>query len=147
MNSRNICAFVFMVIVLIAEINAATTKSWQHSDKMKQIARSTKNKVNNKLSLFDNVQPTPSMGQKVGGFEDNSSTNNQRTGAKKPVAVNNKLDKIQSKAFLSNDDEFLPKYDIGPGVNLTLDVGREIVNVNLDEDYLKDVFQGRNYPD
>lgn len=100
-----------------------------------------KMKINDKLSFGDNVQPTPSMIQKVAGFENNAEQRRTSSGGKKPLAVNNKLDKIKAKSFV-DVEENLPKYDLGPGVNLTLDMPREIVNVNLDEDYLKDVFQG-----
>lgn len=34
------------------------------------------------------------------------------------------------------------KYNVGPGVNLSLDPEKELVNVYLDEDCLKDVFTG-----
>lgn len=34
------------------------------------------------------------------------------------------------------------KYNVGPGVNLSLDSEKELVNVYLDEDCLKDVFTG-----
>lgn len=36
------------------------------------------------------------------------------------------------------------KYNVGPGVNLSLDSDKELVNVYLDEDCLKDVFTGEN---
>lgn len=144
---------LLLLLCLIGHISTATTKSWQHSDKMKEMESSRgsipmqkNNKVNDKLSFGENVQPTPSMSStaKVGGFENHSDK--RRTGSgvaikKTSSKVNNKLDKIQGKSFI-DVEENLPKYDLGPGVNLTLDVAREIVNVNLDEDYLKDVFQG-----
>lgn len=37
------------------------------------------------------------------------------------------------------------KYNVGPGVNLSLDSDKELVNVYLDEDCLKDVFTGKRY--
>lgn len=40
------------------------------------------------------------------------------------------------------DDEL--KYNVGPGVNVSLDKDKELVNVFLDEDSLKDVFSGNN---
>ena len=127
---------VLVVSILIGELSAATTKSWQHSQKMKDLESSRAvplrmEKINDKLAFSENVHPTQSV-QKVGGFEN-------RAEPKKKV--DNKLDKIHAKSFF-DVEENLPRYDIGPGVNLTLDVGREIVNVNLDEDYLKDVFTG-----
>lgn len=143
---------LLLLLSLIGQISTATTKSWQHSDKMREMESSRasipvqkNNKVNDKLSFVDNVQPTPSMASsaKVGGFENHADKRRTGSGAIKKTApvVNNKLDKIRGKSFI-DVEENLPKYDLGPGVNLTLDVGREIVNVNLDEDYLKDVFQG-----
>lgn len=37
------------------------------------------------------------------------------------------------------------KYNVGPGVNISMDTSRELVNVYLDEDCLKDVFSGKIY--
>lgn len=39
------------------------------------------------------------------------------------------------------DDEI--KYNVGPGVNISVDAKHELVNVFLDEDCLKDVFTGK----
>lgn len=134
---------LILITVSIGQIIGATTKSWQHSEKMKAMesARASvslkKNKVSDKLG-FESVQPT-SKTQKVGGFEDHSE--NRRKSGTSPQ-VDNKLDKSQFGKSFVDVEENLPRYDIGPGVNLTLDVPREIVNVNLDEDYMKDVFQG-----
>lgn len=143
----SIFGFIMVTTLLIGQMSAATTKSWQHSDKMKALESSRasipvqKNKINDKLAVFDNVQPTQSMmsSQRIGGFENHSDGKRKATPT---VQVNNKLDKIQAGKSFVELEENLPRYDIGPGVNLTLDVPRSIVNVNLDEDYLKDVFQG-----
>lgn len=35
------------------------------------------------------------------------------------------------------------KYNVGPGVNVSLDIPNEVVKVNLDENSLKDVFTGK----
>lgn len=141
----SIFGLIMVTTLLIGQMTAATTKSWQHSDKMKALESSRasipmqKNKINDKLAVFDNVQPTQSMmlSQRIGGFENHSDGKRKAT-----PTVNNKLDKIQAGKSFVELEENLPRYDIGPGVNLTLDVPRSIVNVNLDEDYLKDVFQG-----
>lgn len=37
------------------------------------------------------------------------------------------------------------KYNIGPGVNVSLDIPNEIVKVHLDEESLKDVFTGKHF--
>lgn len=147
--SRDILCLI-VVIILVGYISAATTKSWQHSDKMKALESSRasvqlkKNKISDKLAYFDNVQPTQSMSA-MGGFENHSDVRRKSGTGSSGVQVNNKLDRINTgKAFIDMEEK-LPRYDIGPGVNLTLDVPREIVNVNLDEDYLKDVFQGKRY--
>lgn len=140
---------LFGLMVLITISTAATTKSWQHSDKMKEMESSRasiplkKNKISDKLAHFDTVQPTQSMSSKVGGFENHSSETRRKAAAPAAIQVNNKLDKIHSAKSFVDVEENLPKYDLGPGINLTLDVPREIVNVNLDEDYLKDIFQGK----
>lgn len=137
------------VIILVGHISAATTKSWQHSDKMKDMELSRaavplkRNKISDKLAYFDTVQPTQSMSA-MGGFADHSDVRRKSGSESSGIKVNNKLDKIQSgKAFIEMEEN-LPRYNIGPGVNVTLDMPREIVNVNLDEDHLKDVFQGKN---
>lgn len=137
-----------VVASCIVQLSAATTKSWQHSDKIKQLESSRasvpvrKIKISDKLGHIDTVQSTQSMSA-MGGFENHSETRRKSSPVVAPT-VNNKLDKIQNgKAFVGLEEN-LPRYDIGPGVNLTLDVAREIVNVNLDEDYMKDVFRGKD---
>ncbi|XP_059611046.1 uncharacterized protein LOC132257978 [Phlebotomus argentipes] len=59
------------------------------------------------------------------------------------IKVNSKLAKSKSKkrnhTYEPVEGE-LPRYSLGPGVKLSIDMPREIVNVNLDEDYLRDIF-------
>jgi len=46
----------------------------------------------------------------------------------------------------SSSDTLVPShYNVGPGVNVSLDLLRDIVNVHLDEDCLKDVFNGMHF--
>lgn len=48
----------------------------------------------------------------------------------------------QKKKHLNSIFENELKYNVGPGVNVSLDTDKELVNVFLDEDCLKDVFTG-----
>lgn len=146
-NYRDIFALA-LVASCVVQLSAATTKSWQHPDAIKQLETSRasvpakKIKISDKLGHINAVQPT--LMSAMGGFENHSATR-KKSSPVVVATVNNKLDKIQSgKAFVGLEEN-LPRYDIGPGVNLTLDVAREIVNVNLDEDYMKDVFRGKDY--
>lgn len=41
-----------------------------------------------------------------------------------------------------NNNEGVLKYEIGPDVNVTLDMSREVVSVNIDQEYVKDILAG-----
>lgn len=49
--------------------------------------------------------------------------------------------KSNSNSIVGGVDEL--KYNVGPGVNISMDTSKELVNVYLDEDCLKDVFSGK----
>lgn len=50
----------------------------------------------------------------------------------------------QKKKHLNSIFEDELKYNVGPGVNVSLDTDKELVNVFLDKDCLKDVFTGNH---
>ena len=52
-----------------------------------------------------------------------------------------RLKKTTKRKSAATDEDEL-KYNVGPGVNISIDVARELVSVFLDEDCLKDVFTG-----
>lgn len=67
------------------------------------------------------------------------------------VDVGNKIDEVDSNEELQlrnrrrkplSDFENEIKYNVGPGVNISVDKTKELVSVFLDEDCLKDVFTG-----
>uniref|UniRef100_A0A1B0CJP1 Uncharacterized protein n=1 Tax=Lutzomyia longipalpis TaxID=7200 RepID=A0A1B0CJP1_LUTLO len=87
----------------------------------------------------------------VAGFKRNKYKSTYVGNITKPetIKVNSKLGKSgKSKSkkhqhrYLTFDGE-MPRYSLGPGVKISIDMPREIVNVNLDEDYLRDIFAGR----
>lgn len=59
----------------------------------------------------------------------------------KPKKKRSKL-KLKKKQTLEQEIDYEMKYNVGPGVNVSLDTTKELVNVYLDEDCLKDVFTG-----
>lgn len=62
----------------------------------------------------------------------------QKASKKRKTKTKKKHVKVAAGDFPGDD----VKYNVGPGVNVSLDPEKELVNVYLDEDCLKDVFTG-----
>ncbi|GAB0087433.1 hypothetical protein DMENIID0001_017340 [Sergentomyia squamirostris] len=86
----------------------------------------------------------------VAGFQSNKYKSTYVGNITKPdvIKVNSKLAKSKSKKHHHHHYKYepvegdLPRYSLGPGVKISIDYPREIVNVNLDEDYLRDILTG-----
>lgn len=69
-----------------------------------------------------------------------------RVSQLKPFSSNEKIDdfslKKRKKKKTSNEFGNEIKYNVGPGVNISVEKEKELVSVYLDEDCLKDVFTG-----
>lgn len=73
--------------------------------------------------------------------EDASAVPEVVVSTKKEKKRKNKVKrKNNSNSIAGGMDEL--KYNVGPGVNISMDTSKELVNVYLDEDCLKDVFTG-----
>lgn len=105
------------------------------------------------MGLYNNYRSTY-----MGNTSLESSVSADNTDGMTPVQIDdvgNRLDDLvrpkklkrklkQKKKHLNSIFEDELKYNVGPGVNVSLDTDKELVNVFLDEDCLKDVFTGNN---
>lgn len=87
----------------------------------------------------------------VGNKSGTRISNRNRLGAL--VDVDNKIDQAAENGNLNeklterqpiSEFENEIRYNVGPGVNISVDKDQELVSVFLDEDCLKDVFTGKN---
>lgn len=79
-------------------------------------------------------------------------SNRRLVGSRRSAQTANRIESAEqlNKLAWENDEKTaqLPlvgdeiKYNVGPGVNISVDVDKELVSVYLDEDCLKDVFTG-----
>lgn len=84
----------------------------------------------------------------IGGVKTNMNRKilNHRTSARVIDAESNVPNNTETKVERKNDEfgnEI--KYNVGPGVNISVEKEKELVSVYLDEDCLKDVFTGKFY--
>uniref|UniRef100_A0A1B0GNV8 Uncharacterized protein n=1 Tax=Phlebotomus papatasi TaxID=29031 RepID=A0A1B0GNV8_PHLPP len=104
--------------------------------------------INNSTKINDKISKVETT---VAGFQSHKYKSTYVGNITKPetIKVNPKLGKSKAKKHHQTHRKYeffgddLPRYSLGPGVKISIDMPREIVNVNLDEDYLRDIFAGR----